>query len=126
MQNNQRLDQQQIIARIKEAILTIRRLPAVKAQGYFNAWPDIVYTEIEIIRMDKKTKTWRATPDAITRMEEVLKWILLIEEVDDKKLIWMRAQGIPWEEITKIFGFSRVTANRKWKNAINKITYNYL
>ncbi len=126
MQNNQKLDGQQIIARIKEAILTIRRLPPVKVQGYFNAWPDIIYTEIEIIRMDKKPKTWIATPDAITRMEEVLKWILLIEEVDDRKLIWIRAKGVPWEEIAKIFGFSRVTANKRYKKAIRKITDKYL
>ncbi len=119
MQNNHKLDEQQIIARIKEAVLTIRRLPPIKVQGYFNAWPDIIYTEIEIIKMDKKTKIWAATPDAITRMEEVLKWILLIEEVDDKKMIWMRAKGIPWEEISRIFGFSRVTANKRYNTKIH-------
>ena len=125
MKNNQKLDEQQVIARLKEAVSTMRRLPPVRVQGYFNAWPDMVYTEIEIMRMDRKPKTWPATPEAISNMEEAILWLNLLETVEDRKIVWMRASNIPWDIISKTFGFSRVTANKKFRNAIKFITQNY-
>ena len=122
MKNNQKLNEQQVIARFKEAVSTMRRLPPVRVQGYFNAWPDIVYSEIEIMRMDKKSKTWPATPDAISRMQETVLWLNLLETVVQRKIVWMRASHTPWQVICKTFGFSRTTANKKYKNAICKIT----
>jgi len=125
MKNKQKLDEQQVIARLKEAVSTMRRLPPVRVQGYFNAWPDMVYTEIEIMRMDRKPKTWPATPEAISNMEEAILWLNLLETVEDRKIVWMRASNIPWDIISKTFGFSRVTANKKFRNAIKFITQNY-
>jgi len=125
MKNKQKLDEQQVIARFKEAVSTMRRLPPVRVQGYFNAWPDMVYTEIEIMRMDRKPKTWPATPEAISNMEEAILWLNLLETVEDRKIVWMRASNIPWDIISKTFGFSRVTANKKFRNAIKFITQNY-
>jgi hypothetical protein len=121
MENNQKLDEQQIIAKFKEAVRTIRKLPPVRVQGYCNAWPDIVYTKSEIRQMERKTKFLPATAEAISRMEEVLEWLNLLKTPIERKIVWMRAEGIPWEEITKIFGFSRVTASKKYKNAVEKI-----
>jgi hypothetical protein len=123
MHNNQKLDSKQIIARFKEAVLTLKKLPSVRVRGYLNAWPDIVYSEVEIRRMDKKTKTWQVTPEAVSRMEEVLRWWALIEETEDKKLVWMRAEETPWDEICKVFGICRSAANKKYKKAIDKIYY---
>lgn len=125
MKNKQKLDEQQVISRLKEAVSTMRRLPPVRVQGYFNAWPDMVYTEIEIMRMDRKPKTWPATPEAISNMEEAILWLNLLETVEDRKIVWMRASNIPWDIISKTFGFSRVTANKKFRNAIKFITQNY-
>ena len=125
MKNKQKLDEQQVIARLKEAVSTMRRLPPVRVQGYFNAWPDMVYTEIEIMRMDRKPKTWPATPESISNMEEAILWLNLLETVEDRKIVWMRASNIPWDIISKTFGFSRVTANKKFRNAIKFITQNY-
>lgn len=121
MQNKPQLDEKQIIARFREAALTIRKLPLVRVRGYFNAWPDIIHSEIEIIRMDKKAKFFPATPAAISRMEEVLEWLILIDEIDDKKLIWMRAENVPWGIICKTFGICRSAANKKYQKAIDRI-----
>lgn len=121
MENNQKPSEQQIIARFKEAVRTIKKLPPVSAKGYFNAWPDIVYNKAEIRQMDKKTKFLPATAEAISRMEEVLEWLNLLKTTEERKIVWMRAEGVPWEEITKTFGFSRVTASKKYKNALEKI-----
>ncbi len=80
MKNKQKLDEQQVIARFKEAVSTMRRLPPVRVQGYFNAWPDMVYTEIEIMRMDRKPKTWPATPEDISNMEEATELLIPITQ----------------------------------------------
>jgi len=127
MQNetNKRFDEQQIIAIFKEAVRTLKKLPPVRVQGYFNSWPEIIYTEREIMRMDHKPKVWRATPDAISRMEKAIEWLSLLETPVERKIVWMRANNIPWNIISKTFGFSRVTANKKYKNAITFITHNY-
>jgi hypothetical protein len=37
----------------EEAFRTLRKLPPVKAQGYFNTWPDIVRTSREIARWSR-------------------------------------------------------------------------
>ena len=122
MKNKQKLDEQQVIARLKEAVSTMRRLPPVRVQGYFNAWPDMVYTEIEIMRMDRKPKTWPATPEAISKMEEACRWLNFLSDIDDRKLVWMRSGNTPWEIICKRFGICRSNANKKWKLAIRTIT----
>jgi len=124
-ETNKRFDEQEIIAIFKEAVRTLKKLPPVRVRGYFNSWPEIVYTEREIMRMDQKPKLWRATPDAISRMEKAIEWLSLLETPEERKIVWMRANNIPWNIISKTFGFSRVTANKKYKNAINFITHNY-
>jgi hypothetical protein len=124
-ETNKRFDEQEIIAIFKEAVRTLKKLPPVRVRGYFNSWPEIVYTEREIMRMDQKPKLWRATPDAISRMEKAIESLSLLETPEERKIVWMRANNIPWNIISKTFGFSRVTANKKYKNAINFITQNY-
>ena len=123
---NQKISEHQVVARLKEAVLTLRKLPDVRVQGYFSIWPDVIYTQREIMRMDQKSKRSPATAESISQMEEAIEWLLWIEKAEDRKLVWMRAQNIPWEVISKTFGFSRVTANKKWKKAILKITNKYL
>jgi len=125
-QKNQKLNEQQVIARLKEAMSTIRRLPPVKVQGYFNAWPDMVYSEIEIMRMDRKPKKLAASPDAIARMEEAVSWVNLLKKADERQMVWMRANGVPWNEICKKLAISRVTASKRYRNALRKITQKYL
>ena len=123
---NKKLDEQQIIAAFKEAVKTLKKLPSLKVQGYYNAWPEIVYSKAEIRQMDQKPKTWRPTPEAISRMEQTISWLNLLETTQERKLVWMRASNIPWNEICKIFGFSRVTGSKKYKNALCKIMQKYL
>jgi len=119
----QQLDEQQIIAMLKEAVRTLRRLPSVRVQGYFCSWPEIIYTEREIMRMDQKTKTWPPTPEAISRMEIAVSWLNLLETTEQRKIVWMRANNIPWNEICKTFGICRSMANKRWKKAIEKICH---
>lgn len=103
-----------------EAVSTLRRLPPVRAQGYFNAWPDILRSRREIAAMEPEPmRVWPAR-DAITRLEQTFDWMPWIE-VEERKLIWLRAARVPWKQITWEMGCDRSTAWRRWQLALTKI-----
>jgi hypothetical protein len=109
--------------RLNEAAAVMRRLPAVRVQGYFNTWPkmktdfdDLIGQAPEPMRLPPPTAA------AITRMEEALAWLRWLE-VENVKLVWMRAERAPWKAICWRFGIARTTANRRWDYAVNIITW---
>ena len=104
----------------EEAFRTLRKLPPVKAQGFINAWPQIVRTEKEILAMEPEPmRGWPSTA-AITRLEQTFDWVLWLGE-DERRLIWWRAARRPWKEITHELGVDRTTAWRQHKLALTKI-----
>lgn len=111
-----------VIAAFEEAIRTLRKLPSARLKSYFTSWPEIIHSEIEILRMDQKPNKWPATAEDISKMEKVCSWIFFVKTVEERKIIWLRAARAPWKLICGQFGISRATANRKWKNAIRQIT----
>ena len=123
MQNNEKIwTEEMVILAFEEAVRTLKKLPSEKLRDYFTSWPEVIYSRAEMRQMDQKPKKWPATPEAISRLEQTCSWIHFLEEVEERKLIWLRAKRIPWQLICGEFGFSRATANRKWKNAIRRIT----
>ena len=108
----------------EEAFRTLRKLPPVKAQGYFNTWPDIVRTSREIAAMEPQPmRVWpsAASPsNRCTRLEETFDWVLWIEEAE-RKLVWSRAARVPWKQISGELGCDRTTAWRRWQLALTKI-----
>lgn len=104
----------------EEAIYTLKKLPPVRVQGYFNAWPDMRYSPQEIIQMEVKPMRLQATAQAISRLEQTFDWMLWIE-VEERKLIWKRAANVSWKNICYELGCTRSTAWRKWVNACEKI-----
>jgi len=123
MENKEKIWTEEMVEKtFEEAIRTMQKLPTAKLRDYFTSWPQVIYSEIEILRMDQKPKKWPATPEAISRMEKACSWVLLLKEIEERKIIWLRAKRTPWKLICGEIGFSRATANRKWKNAIRQIT----
>jgi hypothetical protein len=104
----------------EEAFRTLRKLPPVKAQGYFNTWPEIVRTSREIAAMDLEPMRVWPSAAAITRLEQTFDWVLWIEE-DERKLVWSRAARRPWKHISYDLGVDRSTAWRRWQIALTKI-----
>lgn len=108
----------------KEAARTLKRLyvPGTKPQGYFNAWPDMVYTVWEL-EAQEKLPLRLGPPDgmAIDRMQETFNWLSWLTRVDERKIIAMRAQGMRWKKITFEIGCSRTHAWAIHKNALIKI-----
>ena len=119
---DQKWTKEQVAERFEAAVRTLRRLPPVRVRGYISSWPEIIYTKREIAMMDQKPKRWPPTAEAISEMEETCKWINLLTEIDDRKIIWYRASRLPWKEISIKLGVARSTANWRWQNAILTIT----
>ena len=71
----------------REAILTLKKLPPVLQRGYFNSWPDVIYSPNEIIFQEKRPMRLQAAPGAITRLDQTFEWVHWLE-VEERKLIW--------------------------------------
>ena len=57
MDNKEKIwTEEMVVAALEEAIRTIKKLPSAKLRDYFTSWPQVVYKEIEILRMDQKPK----------------------------------------------------------------------
>ena len=44
-----------------------------------------------------------AAPEAIDRMDEALGWLMWLEP-EERQLVWLRAEGLPWKWITRRLG----------------------
>lgn len=109
--------------RLVEAAETMKRLPQVRVQGYYNSWPTILRGFAD--RVGEAAAPLRRpppSPAAITRMEETLGWLRWLDP-DDARLVWMRAEGGRWREICGRFGIARATANRRFEYALCVIVW---
>jgi hypothetical protein len=105
-----------------EAARTAHRLPPVRVQGHFNVWPTIVRTEYERMASDDAAVyRFPPTPAEVERMLVVMQWVRCLE-VEQRKLVWMRAERWRWYDIGKRFGVAPRTAQRHWEVAIQVIT----
>ena len=110
----------------EEAVRTLRRLevPHTKPMEYFHAWPDIVYTAWEIMAQEKLPMRLGPPPaDAIARMEKTFEWLVCLE-VEERNLIWWKAENKPWKPICAYLGCGRNKAWQMWVYALIKISAN--
>jgi len=105
--------------RFEEAALTLRRLPnppGSGARGYGRSWPD--YAQEARHAYGYGEARMKVIPNArqSARMEEALGWLALIggnsEEIaaDNRRIVWMRAEGYRWCQICRAMGCARSTA----------------
>ena len=107
-----------VAVRFQDAATTARRLPSAKVQGYFNAWPDIVRCQWEVLAADERVVCrFPPTPKDVEQMLEVMRWVQWIE-VEQRHLVWMRAKHYGWREISIRFGCCTKTAQRHWQMAM--------
>ncbi len=110
-----------VAQRIHEATQTAHRLPPVRVQGYFNLWPVMARSEFErFANDDPQPIRFPPSPLEIDRMMEVMRWMVWLD-VDDRKLVWMRADRYRWEEIARRSGCSTRTAQRRWNDAVGRV-----
>ena len=106
--------------RLESAAYVMRMLPPIKIQGYTSSMPEIVYSAQEIAFMERQPMKLRPTGEQIDAMDEVLKWLEILEPME-RKLVWKRAERIPWKLLCYEFGISRSQLNVKYDLSISKI-----
>ena len=112
----------EISGRFQEAVRTLHRLPRVSVKSYFNAWPQIIRTPNEILAAEVlPTRLGPPSTEKITRMEETIQWIFLLDDEDERRIVWLRAENVPWRKICERIGCGRTKAWQLWHTALLKI-----
>jgi hypothetical protein len=112
----------EISERFEDALKTLRRMPSVRVQGYFNAWPPIVRTTMEILQMEvEPLRLGPPSAEAISQMEETIQWIFFLDTEEERRMVWLRAARVPWRPICARLGVCRTTAYQLHKEALVKI-----
>ena len=107
-----------VATRFADAVAVGRRLPRVRVQGYFNAWPEFVREEWETFSAEPPIyRPSPPSPKDIDRMLETMRWVQWLE-VEQRHLIWMRAKRYGWKDISIRFACNRSTAWRRWQKAL--------
>ena len=93
--------------RLEEAADVLARLPEERARGLYDLWPRLVGEPC------RHARSAAAAPEAIDRMDEALAWLVLAGP-EERRLVWLRAEGMPWKWITRRLGVGRTTAWQRW------------
>jgi Domain of unknown function (DUF6362) len=101
--------------RVAEATDTLARLPDQRVRGLYDLWPRLIGDPY------RHAGPAAAAPEAIDRMDEALGWLMWLEP-EERRLVWLRAEGLPWKWITHRLGIGRTTAWQRWTTALLKIT----
>jgi Domain of unknown function (DUF6362) len=105
-----------VAERLAEAADVLARLPEERARGFYGLWPRIV----EAQRASAGAAA-APSPEAIDRMDKALGWLCWLEP-EERRLVWVRAEGMPWKWVTRRLGVGRTTAWHRWTVALLKIT----
>lgn len=96
----------------------MRRLPAIKVQGYFCSWPKFCADEDD---MCGSGDMWLSPlPSEITAMEEILEW-LTFTEMKYRRIIWLRACKMGWKQIAGRTHRSRSSLIREYNFGLKEI-----
>jgi hypothetical protein len=110
----QRWDNKVVAGRLEEAADTLARLPDQRVRGHYDLWPKLIGGA------GRQAGPAAAAPEAIDRMDEALGWLMWLEP-EERQLVWLRAEGLPWKWITRRLGIGRTTAWQQWTTALLKI-----
>jgi hypothetical protein len=110
----QRWSEEAVARRLEEAVDVLARLPEDAARGIYDMWPRIVGAPWA------SAGRAAAAPEGIDRMDEALRWLTWLEP-EERRLVWLRAEGLPWKWITHRLGIGRTTAWQRWKMALLNI-----
>ena len=112
---------QLVEARIEEAADTLRRLPEERVQTARSSWPPIIREFHDAYGAEPARLRLGPPPAAaIDRMDQTLEWLRWLEP-GDVKLVWARAEGLPWKAICWQYRADRKTLWRHWVAALTLI-----
>ncbi len=112
----------QVKDRLELAAEVMRQAPGVKPQGYFSAWPEYFHSFADKVGQKPRMRRPLPSPRMITEADETMLWLRWLE-IDDAKLLWLRAKRVPWKPICWQFGISRQHADKRWRYGLAVIVW---
>ena len=112
-----------VAARFAEAAETAHKLPRVRPSGYFNPWMTLAMQVPE--RYPDPERLYRPmppSPQAVERMLETMRWVQWLE-LEQRHLVWMRANRYEWHQIGRRFACDRNTASRRWHRIMELVAH---
>ena len=114
---------EQIKQDLETAAYVDRLLPPVKAPKYRCFMPEIIYTPQELMFMDRRLLKVKPTQEQISLWERVvLEWLPILS-INDRRLVWKRANRIPWKLLCREFGLERTEMWRRYPGVLIKISF---
>jgi hypothetical protein len=110
----QRWDKEAVARRLEEAADVLSRLPEERTREFYDLWPRLMGSPSRYARLAA------TAPEAIDRMDEALSWLMWLE-AEERRLVWLRADGMSWKWVTRKLGIGRTTAWQRWTIALLKI-----
>lgn len=102
-----------VAERLAETANVLHRLPEPKVPGLYSLLPLLPAGPAGGAR----ERPAAAAPEAIDRMDEALHWLLWLEP-EERRLVWVRVEGMPLKWITRRLGIGRTTAWQRWSTAL--------
>lgn len=93
---------EQLRERFADAADTLRRLPKPKEfRGHRlqSPWPDTIREWLSYAADETHVRRAAPSPEAITRLEEVLGWMSELLTPDQRMVCWGRAEGLTWRRM---------------------------
>ena len=110
-----------VAERLAEAADTLARLPEARVRGCYSLWPPVVRSARAALGGGGgRLRPIPPLPEAIDRMDEALAWLGWLE-AEEARLVWLRAEGVPWKVLTARLGVGRTTAWHRWTVALLKL-----
>lgn len=109
--------------RLEMAASTLCRIPvtSLQSRALDRGWPAIIRGVVDARSLDEPVMCLGIPPaGAIICMDDAIEWLNWLE-LDQIRLVWLRASRTPWKMIMRRFGISRSTAFTRWNAAILQI-----
>ena len=98
-----------------DAFLTDQRMPSATRKQKLTFWMDI--NRIDWLNYGDSEPKISLSPRSISRWELALKLIQLINNDEDRKIIWLRGKRLSWSKIGRLTALDR----RKVKNKYSEL-----
>ena len=98
-----------------DAFLTDQRMPSVTRKQKLTFWMDM--NRIDWLNYGDNELKISLSPRSISRWELALKLIQLINNDEDRKIIWLRGKRLSWSKIGRLTALDR----RKVKNKYSEL-----
>ena len=113
-----------VMAYLIQAASIHRRLPEPRVPGFHTLWPTMLGDDWERLSdvLHGKSSVGSPWPAEVTFSERVMEWLGLFDR-PRQRVIWMRANGIPWKLMVEELGRSKQTLWRELNESLVILKY---